>query len=44
MVDAQMHPDRYPNLPVRISGWSARFTTLCKDWQDMLILRTQQMV
>ena len=43
LVDAQMHPDRYPNLPVRVAGWSARFTTLCKEWQDMIIQRTQQL-
>ena len=42
LVDAQRHPERYPNLPVRVSGWSARFTTLCKEWQDMIIQRTQQ--
>ena len=44
LVDAQMHPERYPNLPVRVAGWSARFTTLCKEWQDMVIQRTQQIV
>ena len=42
LVDAQRHPEKYPNLPVRVSGWSARFTTLCKEWQDMVIQRTQQ--
>jgi formate C-acetyltransferase len=40
--DAQAHPERYPNLAVRISGWSARFVTLSKEWQDMIISRTQQ--
>ncbi|MDR1154427.1 MAG: hypothetical protein LBL04_06925 [Bacteroidales bacterium] len=44
LVDAQMHPEKYPNLPVRVAGWSARFTTLCKEWQDMIIQRTQQIV
>ncbi len=38
--EAQAHPERYPNLVVRISGWSARFATLCKEWQDALIERT----
>ena len=40
--DAQRHPQRYPNLCVRVSGWSARFTTLNRQWQDMIIQRTQQ--
>jgi len=40
--DAQQHPERYPNLAVRISGWSARFATLNRDWQDMIINRTEQ--
>jgi formate C-acetyltransferase len=38
--DAQAHPERYPNLAVRVSGWSARFTTLSVEWQDMVIQRT----
>jgi formate C-acetyltransferase len=42
LLDAQRYPEKYPNLPVRISGWSARFATLSKDWQDMVIARTQQ--
>lgn len=42
LIDAQQHPEKYPNLSVRISGWSARFATLSKEWQDMIIQRTQQ--
>ena len=38
---AQRAPDAYPNLAVRVSGWSARFTTLSRDWQDMIINRTE---
>ncbi len=44
LIDAQRHPEKYPNLAVRIAGWSARFHTLTKEWQDMVIQRTQQMV
>jgi formate C-acetyltransferase len=40
--EAQAHPERYPNLSVRISGWSARFVTLGREWQDMVIQRTEQ--
>ena len=42
--DAQQHPERYPNLTVRISGWSARFATLGKEWQDMVIQRTAHQI
>ncbi len=42
LIDAQRHPEKYPNLSVRIAGWSARFATLNKEWQDMVINRTQQ--
>lgn len=37
---AQLHPEQYPYLSVRIAGWSARFVTLDKRWQDMIIERT----
>lgn len=40
--DAQAHPENHPNLSVRVSGWSARFATLAKEWQDMIIARTTQ--
>jgi len=40
--DAQSHPEKYPNLAVRISGWSARFATLTREWQDMVIQRSEQ--
>ena len=44
LLEAQQHPELYPNLSVRISGWSARFATMDKYWQDMVIQRTQQYV
>lgn len=37
---AQKDPDRFPNLVVRISGWSARFASLNERWQNMIINRT----
>ena len=39
--EAQKDPGRYPNLAVRISGWSARFSTLDSQWQEMIIRRTE---
>ncbi len=37
---AKQEPARFPNLVVRISGWSARFASLSEQWQDMIINRT----
>ncbi len=42
--DAQAHPERYPNLSVRVSGWSARFATLNGEWQEMIIRRSEQRI
>ena len=41
LLDAQEHPENYENLAVRVSGWSARFVTLNKEWQDMIIGRAK---
>ncbi|MBO5217777.1 MAG: glycyl radical protein, partial [Clostridia bacterium] len=35
--DAQAHPENYQTLSVRISGWNARFVTLNREWQNMII-------
>lgn len=40
LIKAQQHPEKYPNLSVRISGWSARFVTLNREWQKMIIQRS----
>jgi formate C-acetyltransferase len=40
--EAQRHPELFPNLTVRISGWSARFATLDAEWQEMVIQRVAQ--
>ncbi|MBO4229895.1 MAG: glycyl radical protein, partial [Clostridia bacterium] len=37
LYDAQKNPDRYQGLSVRVSGWNARFVTLNRQWQDMVI-------
>jgi formate C-acetyltransferase len=39
--DAQANPSRYPNLLVRVSGFSARFVNLTRDVQDEIISRTE---
>lgn len=39
--EAQAHPEQYQTLSVRVSGWNARFATLNKEWQDMVIGRAE---
>ena len=34
---AQENPEEYRTLSVRVSGWNARFVTLDRQWQDMVI-------
>jgi len=41
---AQEDPEKYKTLSVRVSGWNARFVTLDKEWQEMIIERTAQHV
>lgn len=40
--EAQRDPEKFKTLAVRVSGWSARFVTLNKEWQNMIIERTGQ--
>ena len=35
--EAQKNPEGYKTLSVRVSGWNARFITLDKEWQEMVI-------
>lgn len=41
LLDAQMHPEKHEDLVVRVSGFSAYFTTLMKTTQDEIIARTE---
>ena len=36
---AQEDPEKYATLQVRVSGWNARFVTLNREWQNMVIER-----
>lgn len=38
---AQLNPENYKSLSVRVSGWNARFITLNQKWQQMIIERTE---
>ena len=39
--EAQENPEAYKSLSVRVSGWNARFITLDKEWQQMIIEKTE---
>ena len=39
LLDAQAHPERHRDLIVRVCGFSARFVSLSKRWQDEVIAR-----
>ena len=39
LLDAQRHPERHRNLIVKVCGFSARFVSLSKRWQDEVIGR-----
>lgn len=41
MLDAQKHPENYPNLIVRVWGWSGYFVELDKEYQDHIISRAE---
>lgn len=41
LLDAQAHPENYPNLIVRVWGWSGYFAELDKKYQDHVIKRAE---
>lgn len=41
LKDAQQHPEKYPNLQIRVCGWNVLWNNMCKAEQDVFIKRAE---
>ena len=44
LKDAQLHPEKYENLQVRICGWNVRWNDLSRVEQDAYIRRAENVM
>ncbi len=42
--DAQVHPEKYRNLQVRVCGWNVLWNNMAKEEQDAYILRAENII